>query len=94
MSSPRPIDVTTKRVEDDDVAKSVEDSDVAKRIVHRDVAKWVEPVGAGKRLEEDEKPVRKVAVIGTGDFGRALAAKMVQAGYKVKLGSRNPDRNR
>ncbi len=38
--------------------------------------------------------VSTVAVIGTGDFGRALASKMVQSGFKVYIGSRNPNRNR
>lgn len=38
--------------------------------------------------------VNSIAVIGTGDFGRALAAKMVQSGFKVCFGSRNPNRNR
>ena len=62
-------------------------------IVHNDVAQWVEPVGAGRRFE-DARSVGKIGIIGTGDFGRALAGKMVQAGYKVTIGSRNPDRNR
>ena len=62
-------------------------------IIHHDVAKWVEPVGGGRRFE-DERQVKRVGIIGTGDFGRALAGKMVQAGYKVTIGSRNPDRNR
>lgn len=38
--------------------------------------------------------VNNIAVLGTGDFGRALAAKMVQSGFKVFFGSRNPNRNR
>ncbi|KAF2359017.1 Ferric reductase transmembrane component-like domain [Trinorchestia longiramus] len=32
-----------------------------------------------------------VGMIGSGDYGRALAGKMAQCGYKVQLGSRNPD---
>ena len=35
-----------------------------------------------------------IAIIGSGDFGRALALRMVQNGLVVKIGSRNPDRNR
>ena len=62
-------------------------------IVPNDVAQWVEPVGAGRRFD-DARSVGKIGIIGTGDFGRALAGKMVQAGYKVSIGSRNPDRNR
>ncbi len=65
-------------------------------VANRDVAKWVEPVGAGRlrHASEEVGQVRHVAVIGTGDFGRALASKMVQAGYKVTIGSRNPNKNR
>ena len=69
---------------------------VRQAVVNRDVAKWVEPVGAGRlrRVSDDVGQVRNIAVIGTGDFGRALASKMVQAGYKVTIGSRNPNKNR
>merc|ERR1719219_173219 len=35
-----------------------------------------------------------IAIIGSGDFGRALALRMVQNGIVVKIGSRNPERNR
>jgi hypothetical protein len=63
-------------------------------IVHRDVSRWVEPVGGGRRYDDERRGVDRVAIVGTGDFGRALARKLVQAGYKVTFGSRNPDRNR
>ena len=35
-----------------------------------------------------------VAIIGSGDFGRALASRMVQRDIPVIIGSRNPNRNR
>ena len=73
----------------------VDDPITQSAIVHRDVAKWVEPVGSGPSQDlDDGRTVKNVAIIGTGDFGRALASKMVQAGYKVHIGSRNPNRNR
>ena len=34
-----------------------------------------------------------ISIIGSGDFGRALALRMVQSGYSVCIGSRNPERN-
>merc|ERR1712193_207341 len=36
---------------------------------------------------------RSIAIIGSGDFGRALALRMVQSGLTVNIGSRNPQRN-
>jgi len=36
----------------------------------------------------------KISVIGSGDFGRALAGRLAKAGYKVTIASRNPSRNR
>merc|ERR1712241_27594 len=35
-----------------------------------------------------------IAIVGSGDFGRALALRMVQSGYTVCIGSRNPQRNK
>merc|ERR1712241_109026 len=35
-----------------------------------------------------------IAIVGSGDFGRALALRMVQSGYVVNIGSRNPQRNK
>ena len=32
-----------------------------------------------------------VSIIGSGDFGRGLALRMVKCGYKVCIGSRNPE---
>lgn len=37
---------------------------------------------------------QSIAVIGSGNFGRALALKISQSGYHVYIGSRNPDKNR
>ena len=34
-----------------------------------------------------------IAIIGSGDFGRGLALRMVQSGLTVYMGSRNPSRN-
>ena len=35
-----------------------------------------------------------ITILGSGDFGRALASLMVKSGYIVCIGSRNPERNR
>ena len=40
----------------------------------------------------NEKQV--IAVIGSGNFGRALALKIAQSGYHVNIGSRNPEKHR
>ena len=42
-----------------------------------------------KPLEESNETVA-ITIIGSGDFGRGLALRMVQCGYKVYIGSRNP----
>ena len=42
----------------------------------------------------DDKKQNNVAIIGSGDFGRALASRMVQREIPVIIGSRNPDRSR
>ena len=36
----------------------------------------------------------KICVIGSGDFGRALAGRLAASGYPVSIASRNPDKNR
>jgi metalloreductase STEAP3 len=33
-----------------------------------------------------------VAILGTGDFSRALCSRLVDSGYQVTLGSRRPER--
>ena len=45
----------------------------------------------GKSSNED---ANVIAIIGSGDFGRGLALRMVQSGFVVNIGSRNPERNR
>ena len=35
-----------------------------------------------------------ITILGSGDFGRALASLMVKSGYTVCIGSRNPERNK
>ena len=44
----------------------------------------------GKSLENSQEPM-SITIIGSGDFGRALALRMIQCGYKVCIGSRNPE---
>lgn len=46
---------------------------------------WFCPTRDGKKC---------VVVLGSGDFGLALGARLVQADYCVVVGSRNPDRSR
>ena len=41
-----------------------------------------------------EGGAESIAIVGSGDFGRALALRMVQSGYVVNIGSRNPQRNK
>jgi len=36
----------------------------------------------------------KICVMGSGDFGRALAGRLAASGYPVSIASRNPDKNR
>jgi len=46
---------------------------------------------ASQNATNDKKAI---VVIGSGDFGRALALRMVKNGFKVYIGSRNPERHR
>ena len=41
--------------------------------------------------DEDQKNVKKVAIIGAGWLGRALARRIVDANYAVVIGSRSPE---
>lgn len=34
-----------------------------------------------------------VGILGTGDFSRSLASRLVASGYRVAVGSRNPKRS-
>ena len=47
------------------------------------------------RSSTSEEPTgESIAIVGSGDFGRALALRMVQSGFTVNIGSRDPQRNR
>ena len=48
-------------------------------------------VSSSEDLDETKD---SIAVLGSGDFGRALAGRIAQAGFAVKIGSRDPERNR
>ena len=37
---------------------------------------------------------RHIGIIGTGDYGRALANRLLRCGYNISMGSRNPDHAR
>jgi len=41
-----------------------------------------------------EKKVMSIVVVGSGDYGRALAGRLAQVGYDVTIASRNPNTNR
>ena len=43
-----------------------------------------------KSVEQSQRPM-SITIIGSGDFGRALALRMIQCGYEVYIGSRNPE---
>merc|ERR1719400_656868 len=47
---------------------------------------------AGKN--QRDKTLPKICVIGSGDFGRALAGRLANSGYEVTIASRNIARNR
>jgi hypothetical protein len=66
---------------------------------------WVTNIRASPDGERDEEVVRaeegrragqegeeRVVVLGTGDFGRALAGRLARAGLVVSLASRDPAR--
>jgi len=50
------------------------------------------PSPSGRSLNKEEIFVsdKKIGLLGNGDFGRALAGRMAQAGYKPIIGSRDP----
>jgi len=46
------------------------------------------------RNNQRDKNLPKICVIGSGDFGRALAGRLANSGYEVTIASRNIARNR
>merc|ERR1712241_243193 len=46
------------------------------------------------RNNQKDKTLPKICVIGSGDFGRALAGRLANSGYEVTIASRNIARNR
>jgi len=46
------------------------------------------------RNNQNDKTLPKICVIGSGDFGRALAGRLANSGYEVTIASRNVARNR
>ena len=46
------------------------------------------------RNNRNDKTLPKICVIGSGDFGRALAGRLANSGYNVTIASRNVARNR
>lgn len=47
-----------------------------------------------KNEKTRENKVMDIVVVGSGDFGRALAGRLAQVGYNVTIASRNPDKHR
>lgn len=41
-----------------------------------------------------QEGMKRVVVLGSGDFGLALTGRLVQANYDVVVGSRNPQKAR
>ena len=46
-----------------------------------------------KSTEKLDPEKESIAIIGSGDFGRALALRMIQSNFNVIIGSRNPEGN-
>ena len=54
--------------------------------------KELDPIGLTLDVDyEDQKNAKKVAIIGAGWIGRALARRIVDANYSVVIGSRSPE---
>nr|XP_027208265.1 metalloreductase STEAP3-like [Penaeus vannamei] len=50
------------------------------------------PSAEGKRKAPPD-PDKVIAVLGSGDYGRAISRRLVNSGYHVLMGSRDPDRS-
>jgi len=52
------------------------------------------PSPSGRSLVKEDifESDKRIGVLGNGDFGRALAGRLAQAGYSPVIGSRNPDK--
>ncbi|XP_063865230.1 metalloreductase STEAP4-like [Scylla paramamosain] len=51
-------------------------------------------VGAHGKSKAAHNPDKVVAVLGSGDYGRAISRRLVSAGYNVLIGSRDPNRSK
>ncbi|KAK5847542.1 hypothetical protein PBY51_016662 [Eleginops maclovinus] len=49
--------------------------------------------GGSRHLEASMSDAPVVGIVGTGDFSRSLARRLVSSGYQVVVGSRNPKRS-
>jgi len=48
----------------------------------------------GSRQDEGQDSLPRICIIGSGDFGRALASRLGKSGYRVTIASRDISRNR
>ena len=53
-----------------------------------------ETIERSARNSQRHKTLPKICVIGSGDFGRALAGRLANSGYEVTIASRDIARNR
>jgi len=49
---------------------------------------------SGRSLEKAVSSEKSISILGSGDFGRALAGRLAQSGYQPTIGSRDPNKNR
>ena len=49
---------------------------------------------SAKKKNQRDRTLPKICVIGSGDFGRALAGRLANSGYEVTIASRDIARNR
>ena len=48
----------------------------------------------GGSQDEGQDSLPRICIIGSGDFGRALASRLGKSGYRVTIASRDVSRNR